>query len=321
MPPPSASAPPTPPSKPGPGAALVITAGAMAGALEVAITYPLEFVKTQLQLSREFTSSADVVRRTVRSHGVRGLYRGVASNLAFSLPRVALRFFVYEAAVRALHGGGGGAFSPGAIFAAGALAGVAEAAAVIVPMTTLQVRLVSDRNSPAPRFAGMADAVRQIAAVEGVRGFYRAAGPTVLKITFNISFRFLFFDLLTERLAGLAGGRAAGAAPSALRDNAVALAAGGLAGALTVLANQPLDVVKSRLQADDGAAYGGSATRCARMLYAGGGARAFYAGLAPRLNRVVLETALTFVFYQNLLAALPPLAPGLFLTKQQQAEF
>ena len=74
-----------------PGAALVITAGALAGALETAVTYPLEFIKMQLQLSPQYKNSADVVRRTVAARGVRGLYTGLAPYLAASLPRVALR--------------------------------------------------------------------------------------------------------------------------------------------------------------------------------------------------------------------------------------
>jgi hypothetical protein len=42
---------------------------------------------------------------------------------------------------------------------------------------------------------------------------------------------------------------------------------------------------------------GASALACLRAVYAAEGLRGCYKGLAPRLNRVVLETSLTFTFY------------------------
>lgn len=141
----------------------------------------------------------------------------------------------------------------------------------------------------------MADAMRQIWSREGARGFYRAAGPTLLKITCNLSLRFLLYDTLTAEIARV----------TPLRDSALSLVAGGLAGALSVVVNHPVDVVKSCLQGEQAAAYGGSGLRCARILYAAGGVRALYVGLYPRMNRVVLETALSFTFYRSALAALP----------------
>ena len=281
-----------------PSSAKIILAGALAGAGEALVTYPLEFIKTQLQVSAASPcaprTSLGVVRSAVAAHGLRGLYRGLAPYVAFSLPRSGLRFLVYEGAVSIMSDGAQGP-SSAAIFLAGAVAGFVEAAAVIVPMTTLQVRLVSDRLSPDPRYTGMVDAVRQIWAREGARGFYRAAGPTLLKITCNLSLRFLLFDALSAELSR--------ATP--LRGSALSLVAGGLAGALSVAVNHPVDVVKSCLQGEQAAAYGGSGLRCARILYAAGGARALYVGLAPRMHRVVLETALSFTFYRSALEALP----------------
>ena len=66
------------------------------GGLEICITFPTEYVKTQLPLdqqsgTRKYKGIADVVRITVRDHGVRGLYRGLSVLVAGSVPKSAVR--------------------------------------------------------------------------------------------------------------------------------------------------------------------------------------------------------------------------------------
>ena len=73
-----------------------------------------------------------------------------------------------------------------------------EAALVNVPMTPLQVRLIADAGGGGggapPRFRGPLHGARTIWAEEGLQGMYRGAGPTLLKIAINISFRFLLYN-------------------------------------------------------------------------------------------------------------------------------
>lgn len=62
-----------------------IVKGFLTGGTQACITYPTEFVKTQLQLQSkanpEFNGIADCVRKTVRNHGVTGLYRGAGVRI------------------------------------------------------------------------------------------------------------------------------------------------------------------------------------------------------------------------------------------------
>ena len=128
------------------------------------------------------------------------------------------------------------------------------------------------------------------------------ASATLLKIAINISFRFLMYRQLVEALerewdahATLgAWGRGEG-----WRFSAVSMLAGGVVGAVTVVGNHPIDVVKSNMQSVGGARRFASATQCLRAIYAEQGARGLYRGLAPRLNRVVLETSLSFTLYEH----------------------
>ena len=64
----------------------VFLAGGIAGGIEICITYPTEYVKTQLQLEEKaiaprFNGPMNCVSVTVREHGFSGLYRGLPSLL------------------------------------------------------------------------------------------------------------------------------------------------------------------------------------------------------------------------------------------------
>ncbi|KAF6036009.1 hypothetical protein EB796_005678 [Bugula neritina] len=79
-----------------------IIAGGLTGGIEICITFPTEFVKTQLQLdqktgaTKKYNGIFDCVRQTVRAHGVLGLYRGLTVLLYGSIPKSAVRFGSFE---------------------------------------------------------------------------------------------------------------------------------------------------------------------------------------------------------------------------------
>lgn len=72
-------------------------AGGITGGLEICITFPTEYVKTQLQLDersgvqKRYTGPVNCVSVTVRDYGVRGLYRGLSVLLYGSIPKSAVR--------------------------------------------------------------------------------------------------------------------------------------------------------------------------------------------------------------------------------------
>ena len=269
-----------------------VLAGALAGALEVLCTYPLEGVKTLLQVQSEKygTCSLACARRVVAERGAAGLYRGLSPHLLFAFPRVGLRFGIFNALSERLRGGARRALAPGEVLLAGTASGFAEAALATVPLTTLSVRLCADGALAQPRFTSLPQAVALIAREEGAAGLYRGAGPTLLKCTIQIALRFALFSDLQLRLA-----RAFDGASSTF----VTLSAGGLAGAATVVMNHPLDSVKSRVQACAPGTYRNS-LEALRAIIRDSGYGGLWAGFRPRLLRVVLETSLTFYFFENI---------------------
>ena len=75
----------------------MLSVGGLTGAIEVCITFPTEYVKTQLQLddkmgdSRRYKGIIDCIRVTLRERGVFGLYRGLSVLLYFAIPKSAVR--------------------------------------------------------------------------------------------------------------------------------------------------------------------------------------------------------------------------------------
>ena len=74
--------------------------GGITGAIEISITYPTEFVKTQLQLDessskggqpKKYSGPVDCVKKTINNRGFFGLYRGLSVLLYGSIPKSAVR--------------------------------------------------------------------------------------------------------------------------------------------------------------------------------------------------------------------------------------
>uniref|UniRef100_A0AC34FLJ9 Uncharacterized protein n=1 Tax=Panagrolaimus sp. ES5 TaxID=591445 RepID=A0AC34FLJ9_9BILA len=73
-----------------------IVIGGLTGAIEICITFPTEYVKTQLQLDErsaqpKYKGPIDCVKQTVRGHGFFGLYRGLSVLLYGSIPKSSFR--------------------------------------------------------------------------------------------------------------------------------------------------------------------------------------------------------------------------------------
>ena len=74
--------------------------GGITGGIEICITYPTEFVKTQLQLdekagkTKQYNGIVDCVKKTVQTRGFFGLYRGLSVLIYGSIPKSAVRYIV-----------------------------------------------------------------------------------------------------------------------------------------------------------------------------------------------------------------------------------
>ena len=72
--------------------------------LTVSKTYPVDIVKSKQQadISGEFSSAFDCIRKTQSREGVRGFYRGISTTLVRAFPVNAATFGAVEASMQLL---------------------------------------------------------------------------------------------------------------------------------------------------------------------------------------------------------------------------
>ncbi|EDW80926.1 uncharacterized protein Dwil_GK11788, isoform B [Drosophila willistoni] len=271
-----------------------IVAGGITGGIEICITYPTEYVKTQLQLdekgaNKRYNGIADCVKKTVQQRGFFGLYRGLSVLLYGSIPKSAARFGAFE------YLKGHAVDSKGQLSTSGKLlcglgAGVCEAILAVTPMETIKVKFINDQRSANPKFKGFAHGVGQIVKSEGISGVYKGLTATILKQGSNQAIRFFVLESLKDVYKG--------DDPNKPVPKLLVGAFGAVAGAASVFGNTPLDVVKTRMQGLEAAKYKNTAD-CALKILRNEGVGAFYKGTVPRLGRVCLDVAITFMIYDS----------------------
>lgn len=274
-----------------------IVAGGITGGLEICITYPTEYVKTQLQLdekggiggAKKYNGIMDCVKKTVKSHGVLGLYRGLSVLLYGSIPKSAVRFGAFETFKQELVDKNGN-LTPQARIMCGLGAGVCEAIFAVTPMETIKVKFINDQRSAEPKFKGFFHGVRHIIAEQGIGGVYKGVVATILKQGSNQAIRFYVMETLKDKYRG--------GDPKVQVPKYVVGAFGAVAGAASVFGNTPIDVVKTRMQGLEAHKYKNT-WHCFQTIWINEGPLAFYKGTVPRLSRVCLDVAITFMIYDT----------------------
>jgi solute carrier family 25 (adenine nucleotide translocator) protein 4/5/6/31 len=135
------------------------------------------------------------------------------------------------------------------------------------------------------------DCVVRVAREQGWRSFWRGNVASVLRYFPQQAFTFATKDTFQRWFSS--------PAHTTWWHRALAnLAAGGLAGGVTLLAAYPLDVVRTRMATDVRRADGGMLLRnCVRQMWADGGVGAFYRGLPVALTGVVVFKVVSAVIF------------------------
>lgn len=259
--------------------------GGVVGAIEISCTYPTEYLKTVMQIDKAKYEAGMIgtAKETFRTNGFFGFYRGYTALLLFSMPKNSVRFGAFEFAKTNLFTGPGSTNT----FMCGLTAGVAEALVVVTPQETLKTKLIHDKLSPNPQYSNIFQGIYTISQQAGIKGLYAGVVPTILKQGSNQAVRFVVFADTKKFLSNYMSNKIV-----------VDLFAGGWAGFVSVMANNPVDVIKTKMQQKDGAGKG--FMEVAKQIHASRGWGGFYSGVVPRLSRVVLDAALTFSIFHQL---------------------
>lgn len=283
-----------------------IIVGGLTGAIEISITYPTEYVKTKLQLDesssrgggqRQYSGPVDCIKKTWKSHGLFGFYRGLSVLLYGSIPKSGVRFGAFEEFKRLLVNEKG-QLTPSTRLLAGLGAGVSEAILAVTPMETIKVKFIHDQHSPNPKFKGFMHGVTEIVKHEGLGGIYKGLTATIIKQGSNQAIRFFVMESLKAEYREI----------TKKPDNApvpvlITGLFGLIAGAASVFGNTPVDVVKTRMQGLESKKYKNTLD-CAIKIMQNEGPKAFYKGTVPRLSRVCLDVAITFMIYDKIIEML-----------------
>lgn len=237
----------------------------------------------------------------VRLGGVRALYYGMPAFLTQTSGKAAIRFTAFEyfrtnivksfAAINI----DATAYPSLVGLTAGLAAGTAEALIWTTPTERLKVlRQTEVGAGDKSRYGTILGGIRTVLNEQGIRGLYVGAIPTALRQASSVGIRFMSYDTVKHLFCRLGN--------KDPTDTTIALLSGGTVGAVSVIINNPIDVVKSSLQSKD-SKYKGTMD-CAVAIFKQNGPTGFFRGLSARVPRVFCGQAITFAVYERIIRIL-----------------
>ncbi|MCJ1343780.1 hypothetical protein MMC31_001977 [Peltigera leucophlebia] len=219
-------------------------AGAVAGVSEILVMYPLDVVKTRVQLQKGkgvgeegYNGMVDCFRKIIRNEGFSRLYRGISAPILMEAPKRATKFAANDEWGKFYRNLFGVAKQNQQLsILTGASAGATEAF-VVVPFELIKIRL-QDRAS-AGKYKGMIDCFVKTVKDEGLLALYNGLESTLWRhILWNAGYFGCIFQV--RQLIP--------AATDKRQQMGNDLVAGAVGGAFGTVLNTPMDVVKSRIQ-------------------------------------------------------------------------
>ncbi|XP_054005038.1 mitochondrial basic amino acids transporter-like isoform X1 [Hylaeus anthracinus] len=257
--------------------ALDFVAGCVGGCAGVVVGYPLDTIKVHMQTqdyrNPKYKGNWDCFRSILAKESVVGLYRGMSSPMAGVGLVNAIIFGVYGQTQKHIP-------NPDSLFAhfiAGTLAGIAQTP-ICSPIELTKTRMQLQVSST--RFSGPLQCLKHTYKYEGIRGVFRGLGITFLREAPSFGIYFTTYEALTKT------------SENKPVSTGCMLLAGGLAGSASWMITYPLDVVKSRIQADS-KRYAGMLD-CLKQSVKAEGYSCLYRGLGSTILRAFPTNAVTF---------------------------
>ncbi|XP_025269645.1 mitochondrial basic amino acids transporter isoform X1 [Camponotus floridanus] len=259
--------------------ALDFFAGCLGGCAGIIVGYPLDTVKVHMQTqdcrNPKYRGTWDCLRTIVAKESMSGLYRGMSSPIAGVAMVNAIVFGVYGHTQRHLS-------EPdrlSAHFLAGVSAGIAQtpvSSPIELAKTRLQLQSPLQSDSRGPM-----QCLRNIYKKEGYRGIFKGLNITFLREGPSYGVYFVTYEMLTKTSS------------KQPISTPHMLLAGGLAGTASWVISYPIDVIKSRIQAESSDRYSG-ALDCLKKSIRAEGYSCLYRGLNSTILRAFPTNAATF---------------------------
>lgn len=263
-------------------------AGAVAGISEILVMYPLDVVKTRMQLqvggkiaasaaaSVRYNGVIDCLSKIVKNEGFVRLYKGISSPILMEAPKRATKFasndFFSEYYMKEFNEK---KLTQNISVLSGASAGLLESF-VVVPFELVKIRL-QDVNS---NYKSPAECLKQIVKNEGIFAMYNGLEATMWRHgVWNAGYFGVIFQV--RNLLPKPNGK-----NQSIRNDLIAGSIGGTVGSLL---NTPFDVVKSRVQntkSNLGVKKYNWSLPSILIIYKEEGFKALYKGFLPKVLRL-----------------------------------
>ncbi|CAN6177629.1 unnamed protein product [Urochloa humidicola] len=271
-----------------------LIAGGIAGAASRTATAPLDRLKVIMQVQTSRTTVMHAIKDIWAKGGMLGFFRGNGLNVVKVAPESAIRFYAYEMLkeyIMKSKGENKSEVGASERLIAGGLAGAVSQTA-IYPIDLVKTRLqtYSCESGKVPRIGALS---RDILMHEGPRAFYRGLVPSLLGIIPYAGIDLAVYETLKDV-----------SKTYILKDSEpgplVQLGCGTVSGALGASCVYPLQVIRTRLQAQQAnseCAYRGMSDVFWRTLQHEG-VYGFYKGILPNLLKVVPAASITYLVYE-----------------------
>jgi solute carrier family 25 iron transporter 28/37 len=269
-------------------------AGAAAGIMEHCIMYPVDCVKTRMQVlvpdpRANYRNVYDALTRIVRHEGMRNTVRGISAVVGGAGPAHALYFATYEQLKKQLSNKPGGNGTPLTQGIAGAGATLLHDA-VMNPVDVIKQRM-QVFGSP---YKTCMECGRTVIFSEGYRAFYRSY---TTQLTMNIPFQsihFIMYEFCQDRLN-----------VDRTYKPSTHILSGAVAGGIAAAITTPLDVCKTLLNTQERCAINkqeqGSIQglrHAIKTVHEFQGKRGFFNGLSARVIYQMPSTAISWSVYE-----------------------
>ena len=298
-------------------------AGLTSGVSSAVLLQPADLLKTRVQQSRSHSLVPVLKSILAGPHPVASLWRGTVpsalrtgfGSALYFTTLSSLRQIFANASTKSI-----GDVLPAAVkksssvlpkltntqnLMAGASARV-FAGFVLMPFTVIKVRYESDLYA----YKSIASASRSIYASEGLRGFFSGFGATAVRDAPYAGLYVVFYEACKTRLNKLLSSEM-DQGPSFASSATINASSGVIAAGLATSFTNPFDAVKTRLQLMPKKYR--NMVNATRIMLKEDGLKSFFDGLALRMGRKALSSALAWTVYEEFIARAER-----FVTKQDQ---
>lgn len=275
--------------------------GGVGGLCAVLVGHPLDLVKVRIQTAAAGSTASvfGMLRETLATEGIRGIYRGVSAPVFATSPMFAVSFWGYDMGKRIVRecdtdtdtdGEEGYQFSLQQLCMAGGLSAL-PTTAIMAPSERLKCLLQLDSNSTGgtKKYNGLVDCFRKVYAEGGMKSVYKGTAATLLRDVPGSIAWFGTYEFTKKELMRI---QDIDPSTSELSPLAV-LSAGGIAGVSCWTISIPADVLKSRFQTAPPGMYNGLLD-VYRHLMKEEGPMALFKGMRPALIRAFPANAACF---------------------------